>query len=188
MWMCMNTQHPLPRWWQPLLFGVIKDGGPDCTGCAPANEIWNRASEHVSKDWLIRGIYCESVNEVLAKSIFEEPYVSAEGVGGTTASRCLTDWAIQQAGFCESTLSGEQVQTHSTFPLVCNLPKYTETHMFLALSFLYFINCMQLLHYISWVINRSKPWLKEKPPQSDMNERQNKQVDPANNPPQRNAK
>lgn len=81
MWMCRNMQHPLPPPMTTFMMSVIKDGGLGCTGCAPANEIWNRASEHMSREWLIRGIYCENLNEILAKSIFEEPYVSAEGVG-----------------------------------------------------------------------------------------------------------
>lgn len=136
-----------------FMMSVIKDGGLGWAGCEPANEIWNRASEHVSAEWLIRGIYCENLNGILAKSIFEEPYVSVEGGGWgwgwevvATASRCLTDWATQQAWFCESTLSEEQVQTPSTFPLVCNLSKHTS-----YFSFLYFINCRQLLHYVSCV-------------------------------------
>lgn len=126
---CSIRCYPPPM--TTFMMSVIKDGGLGCTGCAPANEIWNRASEHMSREWLIRGIYCENLNEILAKSIFEEPYVSTEGVGagGATASRCLTDWATQQAWFCESTLSEEQVQTQGTFPLACNLPRYTVTHV-----------------------------------------------------------
>lgn len=36
-------------WMTTFMMSVIKDAGLGCTGCAPANEIWNRASEHMSK-------------------------------------------------------------------------------------------------------------------------------------------